>query len=58
MNLLSLSWLVSRVAYTYVYIWYQEQEKLGEGDTPLRFKVWSFGAAICMAMFAMAGMEM
>jgi hypothetical protein len=42
--------------YTYVYIWHQSTEKLGAEEAPLRFKVWSIGAIICMSMFVMAGM--
>lgn len=57
MNVLSVGWLASRVLYTYVYIWYQGREKLGPGQAPLRFKVWSVGATICMAMFVMAGLK-
>jgi uncharacterized MAPEG superfamily protein len=57
MNVLSIGWLVSRVVYTYVYIWYQETEKLALGQAPLRFKVWSVGAMICMSMIVMAGLK-
>jgi uncharacterized MAPEG superfamily protein len=56
MNALTIGWLVSRVVYTYVYIWHQGTEKLGAGESPLRSKVWSVGAMICMSMFIMAGM--
>jgi uncharacterized MAPEG superfamily protein len=55
MNVLSISWLVSRAVYTYVYIWYQGTEKLALGQAPLRFKVWTVGAIICMSMFVIAG---
>jgi uncharacterized MAPEG superfamily protein len=56
MNVLTMGWVVSRVVYTYVYIWHQSTEKLGAEEAPLRFKVWSIGAIICMSMFVMAGM--
>lgn len=57
MNVLTISWLVSRVVYTYVYIWYCGREKLAFGQAPLRFKVWAVGATICMALFVMAGLK-
>ncbi|KAK2749494.1 hypothetical protein CKAH01_18019 [Colletotrichum kahawae] len=57
MNSLSISWLASRVLYTYVYIWYQETETLALGQAPLRFKVWAAGAMICMSMFVLAGLK-
>lgn len=58
MNLMSIGWIISRFVYTYVYIWYQEQEKLAMGQAPLRFKVWSVGAVTCMSMFVLAGLRM
>ncbi|PVI05971.1 hypothetical protein DM02DRAFT_724743 [Periconia macrospinosa] len=57
MNLLSVGWISSRVVYTYVYIWYQGREKLAAGQSPLRFKVWTFGAGLCMSMFVLAGLR-
>ncbi len=57
MSVLSIGWVASRVLYTYVYIWYQEREKLVLGQAPLRFKVWAVGALICMSMFIMAGLK-
>lgn len=54
MNTLSIGWLVSRVLYTYVYIWQSGTEKLAPGQAPLRFKVWAIGATICMSMFVLA----
>lgn len=57
MNVLSIGWLASRVLYTYVYIWYQDTEKLALGQAPLRFKVWATGAMICMSMFVLAGLK-
>ncbi|OBR14907.1 hypothetical protein CH63R_00087 [Colletotrichum higginsianum IMI 349063] len=57
MNVLSLSWLASRVLYIFVYIWYQETEKLAPGQAPLRFKIWSVGAMLCMSMFVLAGLK-
>jgi uncharacterized MAPEG superfamily protein len=57
MNMLSVGWLTSRVVYTYVYIWYQGTEKLALGQAPLRFKVWTVGAMICMSMFVLAGLK-
>jgi uncharacterized MAPEG superfamily protein len=57
MNVLSIAWLASRVLYTYVYIWYQATEKLAPGQTPLRTKVWTVGAVICMSMFVLAGLK-
>lgn len=57
MNVLSISWLASRVWYTYVYIWQQETEKLAFGQSPLRFKVWSVGMTICLSMFVLAGLK-
>lgn len=58
MNILSTGWVMSRLLYTYVYIWHQGTEKLAFGQAPLRFKVWSIGAAICMSMFVMAGLNL
>ncbi|KAF4414257.1 hypothetical protein CGCF415_v014378 [Colletotrichum fructicola] len=46
MNFLSISWLSSRVLYTYVYVWHQERETLAQDQAPLRFKVWAVGAVI------------
>jgi len=57
MNVLSIGWLASRVLYTYVYIWYQETEKLALGQAPLRFNVWAAGAMICMSLFVLAGLK-
>ncbi|CAI6255862.1 unnamed protein product [Periconia digitata] len=57
MNLLTIGWVLSRVVYSYVYIFYQGREKLEFGQAPLRFKVWSIGAGICMTMFVMAGLK-
>ena len=57
MNVLSVVWLVSRLVYNYVYIWYQATEQLGPEQPPLRFKVWSVGAMACMSMFVMAGLK-
>lgn len=57
MNALSVAWVASRVVYTYVYIWYQAKESLAFGEVPLRFKVWSIGATICMSMFVLAGLK-
>ncbi|TID04990.1 hypothetical protein CH35J_003242 [Colletotrichum higginsianum] len=57
MNVLSLAWLASRVLYIFVYIWYQETEKLVPGQAPLRFKIWSVGAMMCMSMFVLAGLK-
>ncbi|WQF77264.1 Putative membrane-associated, eicosanoid/glutathione metabolism (MAPEG) protein [Colletotrichum destructivum] len=57
MNVLSLAWLASRVLYIFVYIWYQETEKLALGQAPLRFKIWSVGAMLCMSMFVLAGLK-
>ncbi|KAI1268967.1 hypothetical protein F5Y18DRAFT_373194 [Xylariaceae sp. FL1019] len=58
MNLLSIGWVASRVLYNYVYIWYQEKETLAFGEVPMRFKVWSIGATICLSMFVLAGRNM
>ncbi|KAJ0165331.1 hypothetical protein CTA2_11599 [Colletotrichum tanaceti] len=57
MNVLSSTWLASRVLYIWVYIWYQETEKLAPGQSPLRFKIWTAGAVMCMAMFVLAGLN-
>lgn len=57
MNVLSIGWLASRVLYTYVYIWYQEREKLALGQAPLRWNVWLVGALTCMSMFVLAGLK-
>ncbi|KAH6629508.1 hypothetical protein C7974DRAFT_394636 [Boeremia exigua] len=57
MNALSILWLGSRLVYIYVYIWYSGTEKLAPGQAPLRFKVWAFGATICMSMFVLAGLK-
>jgi uncharacterized MAPEG superfamily protein len=57
MNVLSIGWVMSRLLYTYVYIWHQQTERLAFGQAPLRFKVWSIGAVICMSMFVMAGVR-
>lgn len=57
MNALTLLWLASRILYTYVYIFQSGREKLAVGQAPLRFKVWSVGATICMSMFVMAGLK-
>ncbi|OSS53327.1 hypothetical protein B5807_02651 [Epicoccum nigrum] len=57
MNVLSAVWLVSRLAYNYVYIWHQATEILAPGQTPLRFKVWSVGTMVCLSMYVMAGLK-
>lgn len=57
MNVLSITWVLSRIAYTYVYIWYQGREKLAFGQAPLRFKVWSVGALCWLSMFVLAGLK-
>ncbi|KAI6086633.1 hypothetical protein F4821DRAFT_126988 [Hypoxylon rubiginosum] len=50
MNTLSLGYLASRVLYTWVYIWGQENRKI----TPLRTIVWGVGIGLCMTMFIAA----
>ncbi|TQN63744.1 hypothetical protein CSHISOI_11672 [Colletotrichum shisoi] len=57
MNVPSLAWLASRVLYIFVYIWYQETEKLAPGQAPLRSKIWPVGAMLCMSMFVFAGLR-
>ncbi|KAI0837276.1 hypothetical protein F5Y06DRAFT_85874 [Hypoxylon sp. FL0890] len=51
LNTLTLGYLVSRVLYTWIYIWGQENRKM----IPLRTGVWGVGMGICMAMFVLAG---
>ncbi|KAI1135319.1 hypothetical protein F5Y05DRAFT_395241 [Hypoxylon sp. FL0543] len=51
LNALTLGYLASRVFYTWVYIWGQENRKL----LPLRTGVWGVGMSICMALFVLAG---
>jgi len=57
MNLLSAGWIGLRVAYTYVFIWYQGREKLAYNAVPLRTKVWLMGVTTLMTMFVLAGLQ-
>ncbi|KAH7027202.1 uncharacterized protein B0I36DRAFT_385271 [Microdochium trichocladiopsis] len=57
MNLLSVGWIATRVAYTYVFIWYQGREKLAYNAVPLRTKVWLVGITTLMSMFVLAGLQ-
>ncbi|KAI1759113.1 hypothetical protein GGR53DRAFT_177056 [Hypoxylon sp. FL1150] len=50
MNTLSLGYLASRMVYTWVYIWGQENRRI----TPLRTIVWGVGMGFSMAMFIAA----
>lgn len=56
MNVLSVGWIATRVAYTYVFIWYQGREKLAYNAAPLRTKVWLVGVTTLMSMFVLAGL--
>ncbi|KAL7624727.1 hypothetical protein AAE478_006298 [Parahypoxylon ruwenzoriense] len=51
MNSLTLYYLGSRVLYTWVYIWGQENRSLA----PVRTLVWTAGMTFIMAMFVQAG---
>ncbi|KAI1411644.1 hypothetical protein F5Y13DRAFT_164729 [Hypoxylon sp. FL1857] len=53
LNTLSLGYLASRVLYTWVYIWGQENRKL----IPLRTIVWGVAMGLSMAMFVQAGLR-
>lgn len=50
MNTLTLSYIASRVLYTWIYIWGQENRKIA----PLRTIVWGVGMCFSMAMFIAA----
>ncbi|KAI0381665.1 hypothetical protein F5Y04DRAFT_65473 [Hypomontagnella monticulosa] len=50
MNGLSIGYLATRVLYTWIYIWGQENRKMA----PLRTIVWGINMIICMTMFSMA----
>ncbi|KAI0142580.1 hypothetical protein F4776DRAFT_513564 [Hypoxylon sp. NC0597] len=51
LNTLSLGYLATRVLYTWIYIWGQENRKL----IPLRTIVWGINMALTMATFVLAG---
>ncbi|KAI2468401.1 hypothetical protein F4781DRAFT_398163 [Annulohypoxylon bovei var. microspora] len=53
LNNLTLGYLASRVLYTWVYIWGQENRKL----IRQRPNVWGVGIALSLTMFVMAGMK-
>ncbi|KAI1397290.1 hypothetical protein F4819DRAFT_490685 [Hypoxylon fuscum] len=50
MNVSSLGYLASRVFYTWIYIWGQENRKI----LPLRTVVWGFAMGFSMIMFVKA----
>ncbi|KAI2615140.1 hypothetical protein GGR54DRAFT_309988 [Hypoxylon sp. NC1633] len=51
MNTLALCYLASRLLYTWIYIWGQENRKI----RPLRTIVWCVGIILTMNMFIKAG---
>ncbi|KAI1381118.1 hypothetical protein F4677DRAFT_402175 [Hypoxylon crocopeplum] len=51
MNNLTLGYLASRLLYTWIYIWGQENRKI----RPLRTHVWGIGMILLMTMFVKAG---
>ncbi|KAI1213701.1 uncharacterized protein F4807DRAFT_196783 [Annulohypoxylon truncatum] len=53
LNNLSLGYLVSRIFYTWIYIWGQENRKW----ILVRTNVWGVSMGLTMAMFVLAGMR-
>ncbi|KAI0597662.1 hypothetical protein F4775DRAFT_593131 [Biscogniauxia sp. FL1348] len=53
-NLLAAAYLVSRVAYTIVYVWLQENRKLA----PIRTLTWNVGVVCWGTLFVKAGYKM
>ncbi|KAI1640223.1 hypothetical protein F4809DRAFT_591966 [Biscogniauxia mediterranea] len=53
-NLLAAAYLVSRVAYTIVYVWLQENRKF----VPIRSLAWTVGVACWTTLFVKAGNKM
>lgn len=53
-NILTLSYLVTRVVYVVVYVWLQENRKLGA----LRSLVWQLGCGLIVTLYIKAGLRM
>ncbi|KAI1479409.1 hypothetical protein K445DRAFT_322974 [Daldinia sp. EC12] len=53
LNNLTLGYLASRVLYTWIYIWGQENRRI----IPLRTIVWGVAMSCCMALFSIAGVR-
>ncbi|KAI1449334.1 hypothetical protein F5Y02DRAFT_206336 [Annulohypoxylon stygium] len=53
MNNLALGYMASRIFYTWIYIWGQENRRWIWART----NVWGVGMALCSAMFVLAGIK-
>ncbi len=54
LNLLSFSYLATRLFYNYIYVWGQDNRKLA----PVRSLIWTTGVAFASTMYIMAVVQL